>query len=100
MAARRGGDEVIWKQATAVRLCGSCRAEIASGTPVLLVSSAQLPRCVKCAQATFGAEPPSSWPETPVPKPAPQEQPFATPRGWAGRKRELFDARMAAAEGR
>lgn len=84
---------MTWELATFDRQCGACGAAIARGTPVLLVASANLPRCHACAKAIFGTEPPVDLTplQTPVP---PAEQPFATPRGWAGRARRQFDARM------
>ena len=84
---------MTWERAKFDRDCGACGELIARGAPVLLVSSANLPRCPACAKANFDTEPPADL--TPLQAPAvPAEQPFATPCGWAGRARRQFDARM------
>jgi len=89
---------MTWQKAPSARVCGCCRSAIKAGTPILLVTSLELVRCVTCAETVFQAEPPKDWPEAPAPPPVARDaQPFATPRGWAKRKQAIFDAKLAQA---
>lgn len=89
-----GGGVVIWQRSKVARQCGACGAAINVGDPVLMVSSAYLSRCVKCAKAQYQTEPPASL--EPLPKvDVPQAQPFSPARELARRTKASFDARMA-----
>lgn len=70
---------MTWGRAHADMACGSCGATIEAEAPVLLVTSAKLPRCEECAKGQFGAAPPADLPQREVPT-QPEAQPFAAAR--------------------
>lgn len=68
-----------WHRAHADVSCGSCGSQIEAGWPMLLVSSASLVRCERCAQGQYQTTPPADL--APLVKPKAPEQPvFAAAR--------------------
>lgn len=84
---------MTWEKAKSDRPCGRCQFVVTAGTALLLVSSANLPRCVRCAKDTYDAEPPMTWPITDASERL--TQPFETSRRLASKLRHGFDARQA-----
>lgn len=67
---------MTWGRASADMACGFCGAMIKAEAPVLLVTSAKLPRCEGCAKGRFGMAPPADLPQREAPK-VPAQQSFA-----------------------
>lgn len=68
-----------WMHARAKVRCGSCRAEIDEGVPLLLIANDdhRLVRCKACARRLFDEDPPTVFPSVPS---SPARQPsFTTP---------------------
>lgn len=66
-----------WRRATMRERCGSCSAEIATGTPLLELHlpAWRLVRCVDCAATRFGEPVPTDLPD----KASPESSPTAAP---------------------